>query len=153
MPDGEIAPAPPPRLIPMPTLGMAPMPAPVQVTDLSPWYDKGKGMGRRIHVVPKNWAKILKQFDKDKDGKLSDEERKDWYEAIDDAVETNKKNKKKYGDPGYIWIPYALYDNPGYPFFIPGVGGHRPPHPPLDMAWKEEENRKRTRPALRDLGR
>jgi manganese oxidase len=22
--------------------------------------------------------------------------------------------------------------NPGYPFFIPGVAGHRPPHPPLD---------------------
>jgi hypothetical protein len=24
--------------------------------------------------------------------------------------------------------------NPGYPFFIPGVVGHRPPHPPLDFA-------------------
>ncbi len=24
--------------------------------------------------------------------------------------------------------------NPGYPFFIPGVAGHRPPHPPLDLA-------------------
>jgi hypothetical protein len=22
--------------------------------------------------------------------------------------------------------------NPGYPFFVPGVAGHRPPHPPLD---------------------
>jgi len=22
--------------------------------------------------------------------------------------------------------------NPGYPFFIPGVAGHRPPHPPMD---------------------
>ncbi len=22
--------------------------------------------------------------------------------------------------------------NPGYPFFVPGLGGHRPPHPPLD---------------------
>ena len=22
--------------------------------------------------------------------------------------------------------------NPGYPFFIPGIAGHRPPHPPLD---------------------
>ncbi|MCH8961691.1 MAG: hypothetical protein IH820_10320, partial [Bacteroidetes bacterium] len=28
-------------------------------------------------------------------------------------------------------------ENPGYPFFIPGIGGHRPPHPPLDFAWEE----------------
>ena len=103
---------------------------------------RDKGMGRRIHVIPKNWKKILKQFDKDNDGKLSDAERKAWYKAIDDAVEANKKNGKKYGDAGYIWVPYALYDNPGYPFFIPGVSGHRPPHPPLDMAWKEEEPKK-----------
>ena len=24
--------------------------------------------------------------------------------------------------------------NPGYPFFVPGIGGHRPPRPPLDIA-------------------
>jgi len=24
--------------------------------------------------------------------------------------------------------------NPGYPFFVPGLAGHRPPHPPLDIA-------------------
>jgi manganese oxidase len=24
--------------------------------------------------------------------------------------------------------------NPGYPFFVPGIAGHRPPHPPLDFA-------------------
>jgi hypothetical protein len=26
--------------------------------------------------------------------------------------------------------------NPGYPFFVPGVSGHRPPHPPCDFAWE-----------------
>lgn len=30
-----------------------------------------------------------------------------------------------------------VYRNPGYPFFIPGVAGHRPPHPPMDFAWEE----------------
>jgi len=25
-------------------------------------------------------------------------------------------------------------DHPGFPFFIPGIAGHRPPHPPLDFA-------------------
>jgi plastocyanin len=28
------------------------------------------------------------------------------------------------------------YDNPGYPFFVPGIAGHRPPHPPMDFAWR-----------------
>jgi hypothetical protein len=28
--------------------------------------------------------------------------------------------------------------HPGYPFFVPGIAGHRPPHPPLDFA-KEDD--------------
>jgi plastocyanin len=35
--------------------------------------------------------------------------------------------------------PPAVYRDPGYPFFIPGVAGHRAPHPPLDFAWRENE--------------
>ncbi len=31
-----------------------------------------------------------------------------------------------------------VYKNPGYPFFIPGVSGHRSPHPPLGFAWLED---------------
>jgi hypothetical protein len=31
-------------------------------------------------------------------------------------------------------IPGNQVYNPGYPFFVPGVAGHRPPHPPLDFA-------------------
>ena len=37
-----------------------------------------------------------------------------------------------------VAVPPADYDNPGYPFFIPGVSGHRPPHPPMDFGWKEK---------------
>ena len=33
-------------------------------------------------------------------------------------------------DPDLDFIDVA--QNPGYPFFIPGLTGHRPPHPPLD---------------------
>ena len=29
------------------------------------------------------------------------------------------------------------YENPGFPFFVPGVAGHRAPHPPMDFAWEE----------------
>ena len=175
LPDGEInSGTPTPALIPLPTLAMAPLPAPVQVADLSPWYEKPVGMGRRIHVVPKNWQSILNKYDLDNDGKLEGPERAKWYQDIDDATAYNTKHSLEYGDPGYIkdvpaynkrynlarhdkgyipdnyngkhdlepgdkgyqWKLYALWDNPGYPFFIPGVSGHRAPHPPLDMAWK-----------------
>ena len=30
--------------------------------------------------------------------------------------------------------PTGTWKNPGYPFFIPGLGGQRAPHPPLDFA-------------------
>ncbi len=75
-PDGEItAGTPIPALVPLPTLGMAPMPAPVKIADLSAWYDdkdpKKNGMGRRIEVIPKNWNRILGRFDRDKDGELN----------------------------------------------------------------------------------
>ncbi|HKD80563.1 MAG TPA: hypothetical protein VKH81_12775 [Candidatus Angelobacter sp.] len=33
-----------------------------------------------------------------------------------------------------------VYSNPGYPFFVPGVAGHRAPHPPMDFAWKVDAN-------------
>jgi manganese oxidase len=28
--------------------------------------------------------------------------------------------------------------NPGYPFFVPGIAGHRAPHPPLDLAYLKD---------------
>ncbi|MDJ0837984.1 MAG: hypothetical protein QNK37_15830, partial [Acidobacteriota bacterium] len=36
--------------------------------------------------------------------------------------------------------PDGSYRNPGYPFFIPGVAGHRASHPPMDFGWAEDEN-------------
>ena len=38
-----------------------------------------------------------------------------------------------------VQVPDPDYDNPGYPFFIPGVAGHRPPHPPMDFGWREND--------------
>ena len=37
------------------------------------------------------------------------------------------------GPTGQIKLPDVVAGNPGYPFFVAGVAGHRPPHPPLDM--------------------
>ena len=37
------------------------------------------------------------------------------------------------GEPtGEVKLPDVVAGNPGYPFFVAGVAGHRPPHPPLD---------------------
>jgi hypothetical protein len=98
LPDGEMERgAPIPAIVPLPTLGMAPLPAKVELTDLTPWKP-GEGQGRRVKVLP----------EQDASGK--------------DLVVDGK----------------LVYKNPGFPFFIPGVAGHRPPHPPLDFAWLEE---------------
>jgi len=97
LPDGEMERgAPIPAIVPLPTLGMAPLPAKVELTDLTPWKP-GEGQGRRVKVLP----------EQDASGK--------------DLVVDGK----------------PVYKNPGFPFFIPGVAGHRPPHPPLDFAWLE----------------
>jgi hypothetical protein len=35
---------------------------------------------------------------------------------------------------GQVVLPMPVTVNPGYPFFVPGRAGRRPPHPPLDFA-------------------
>lgn len=89
LPDGEIERGTPiPALVPLPTIGMAPLPAKVRLTTPEDGY-----AGRRVIVEP---AEV-----------------------------------KSDGEP--------VYNNPGFPFFIPGVSGHRAPHPPIDFAWVEDE--------------
>ncbi len=40
---------------------------------------------------------------------------------------------------GQVRFPRQLERNPGYPFFVPGVAGHRAPHPPMAFA-KDKDN-------------
>lgn len=82
LPDGEIALGTPiPAVVPLPTLGMAPIPAPTRLVE----------GGRRAEVDQERLA----------DGTLG-------------------------------------HRNPGFPFFVPGIAGHRAPHPPMDFAWEED---------------
>lgn len=77
LPDAEIESGTPiPAIVPLPSLGMAPLPAQVSLAD----------HGTRV-VVKAEARGALK--------------------------------------------------NPGFPFFIPGIAGHRAPHPPMDFAWEE----------------
>ncbi len=78
LPDGEItAGTPIPALVPLPTLGMAPLPSPVFIQN-----------GQVVYGTPQ-------------------------------TPDPNGTN---------------VTQNPGFPFFIPGKAGARPPHPPLDFA-------------------
>ncbi len=106
LPDGEIeAGTPIPAVVPVPTLGMAPMPAPVRLANADdPTIDDLDLAGRRAIVEPSGT---------DPDG-----------------------------------VP--TYENPGYPFFIPAIAGHRPTHPPLDFGWVEDDQGK---PVLDDQGK
>ena len=118
LPDGEIARGTPiPAIVPLPTLAMAPTPAKVELTDLAPWFGKPVGQGRRVNVLPEM------ELDKDAQGDIK-------KDADGNPVYVVKKDAD--GKP--------VYKNPGYPFFIPGVSGHRSPHPPLGFAWLEDPN-------------
>ena len=95
LPDGEIAAGTPiPALVPMPTLPMAPMPAPVRLT----------AGGKEAQVCDDSGANCISPFTS--------------------AGQVN----------------LAKYRNPGYPFFIPGIGGQRAPHPPMDFAREDPNN-------------
>ena len=87
LPDGEIlAGTPIPGLVPLPGLGMAPMPA------------------STVTIVP--------------DPQLPN---------LGGQIQINGKFFRQMTN-----ADVATTGNPGYPFFVPAIAGHRPPHPPLD---------------------
>jgi hypothetical protein len=103
-PDGEIeAGTPIPAVVPVPTLPMPLLPAPVQLAN--------KGKEFQVQLVDANTGA-----------------KGDWVSPLQGGV------------------PAKVYRNPGYPFFVPGVGGHRPPHPPLDFAYACSDNGMRCAP-------
>lgn len=121
LPDGEIRQgAPTVALVPMPTLPMAPMPAAVRLEGVCKddptkncLGDQDCGgaagscteMGSRYCVVQGGLGKSP--------------------EACVSEFQTTAKSWDQVQQTAY----------PGYPFFVPGIGGSRPPHPPLDFAY------------------
>ncbi len=70
--------------------------------------------------------------------RLVDDGRRVEVEAENQA-EIDRRRKLHPDDPSQ-WPEPIYAKNPGYPFFIPGLSGHRPPHPPLDYAWQEDDH-------------
>ena len=139
LPDGEIKTGTPiPAIVPLPTIGEAPIPAHVRVTAIPPikdpagknpgeleaWVNVRESVGRMAHVEPQY------VYERDEFGNI-------LRQADGTPKEKRDGQGKKVVLRGADGLP--VYSNPGFPFFVPGVAGHRPPHPPLAMGWEEEK--------------
>jgi hypothetical protein len=126
LPDGEIVGGSPnPALVPVPTLPMAPLPAYVQI----------KNNVQVNGVTIPNGGQIVY-------GGVCQSNKINGLDVIGGCTNGQQLNgtvlnsqfdgTKMTGQ----FQPSAgnKLENPGFPFFIPGVAGARPPHPPLDFA-------------------
>jgi hypothetical protein len=117
LPDGEILTGTPiPALVPMPTLPMAPVPAYVKI-------QKGTTING-VNITTGGQIAIGGTCQSNK------------IDNINIAAGGTCVNGQHY-DGKLINGQYAItptMENPGYPFFIPGIAGLRAPHPPLDFA-------------------
>ncbi|HLX07507.1 MAG TPA: hypothetical protein VKY89_06555 [Thermoanaerobaculia bacterium] len=121
LPDGEIHQGTPTvALVPLPTLPMAPMPATIQLqgvcsgapaTNCLADKDCGGAAGSCVQIGSRYCVN---------QGGLGK-----GPETCLSEFQTTSKSWDQVDKSAY----------PGYPFFIPGIGGSRPPHPPLDFAY------------------
>ena len=117
-PDGELTTGTPiPAIVPIPTLPMAPLPgyAHVDSTGKEVQY-QGTCQNNKVDGMPAM--------------------------TLNGMPATCTNNATVFGTPianGGFHITKAQ-TNPGYPFFIPGRGGSRAPHPPLDFACELDVN-------------
>jgi len=142
LPDGEIQTGTPiPAVVPLPALGTAPFPARVRVTGIPEIKDPA---GKNPEELEKWVPKISESA-----GRMVQVRGEYRYERDPEpphAVKRDENNEpiEQKNDKGEL-IPFTdvsgkqVIKNPGYPFFIPGIAGHRPPHPALAMAWEEDK--------------
>ena len=120
LPDGEIREGTPTvALVPLPTLPMAPMPAAVRLQGVCKdkpatncLEDKDCGAAGSCTEMGSRYCVVQGGLGKSPETCISE-------------FQTTPDNWAKVKQTAY----------PGYPFFIPGIGGSRPPHPPLDFAY------------------
>ncbi len=117
LPDAEIVRGTPiPALVPLPTLGMAPIPAKVRLTVTN---DPDPNM----RIPDEVWTKLKTLWGAGL-AHIPDQ----WLAGRRVVVKTSSTSASPF-----------FTRNPGFPFFIPGIAGHRPPHPPMDFGWVESE--------------
>jgi hypothetical protein len=141
LPDGEIGTGTPiPAIVPLPGIGMAPYPAKVRVAklpeinnpnseELGAWVNVKQSMGRVVQVEPEY---VYKRNQAGEIMRNAIGLPEFAYELDQNGKEVPKLLHNEKGE--------LVYRNPGFPFFVPGVAGHRPPHPPMGMAWEEKKD-------------
>jgi manganese oxidase len=127
LPDGEIITGvPTPALVPLPTLPMAPLPAYAQVKNNVPVNGVTINYGSQVVIggtcEPGNKINGLDVIGGCTAGN-----------TVHGTVVSSQFNGTQMTGE---FLPTAgnVVTNPGFPYFIPGVAGARPPHPPLDFA-------------------
>lgn len=133
LPDGEIVTgAPSPALVPLPTLPMAPLPAYAQIQKQA--VVNGVPTGSGGQVVLGGTCQANKINGLDVIGGCTD------GQVLNGTVINSQYDFARIKMVGQF-LPSAgnALQNPGYPFFIPGIAGARAPHPPLDFACTQKD--------------
>src|SRR5262245_10796650 len=126
LPDGEIAGGTPnPAVVPIPTLPMAPLPAYAQIQNNV--QVNGVQVAAGGQVVLGGTCQSNKINGLDVIGGCTDGQR------LNGTVINSQFNGTQMTGQFQPSAGNQL-ENPGFPFFIPGVAGARPPHPPFDFA-------------------
>ena len=124
LPDGEIiAGAPTPALVPMPTLPMAPLPAYAQIQTNVQVQGAATTTGGQVVI-----------------GGTCQGNKINGLDVIGGCVNNQLLNgtviNSQFNGTNMTgqFQPSKQLENPGFPYFIPGIAGARAPHPPLDFA-------------------
>jgi hypothetical protein len=137
LPDGEIVTgAPAPALVPLPTLPMAPLPAYAQIQDKAMVNGVQTGSGGQVVMGGTCIANKINGLDV-----IGGCPALPPGQTITNGTVINSQYDfariKMVGQ----FQPSAgnVLQNPGFPYFIPGIAGARAPHPPLDFACTQKD--------------
>jgi manganese oxidase len=126
LPDGEIVTGTPnPAVVPLPTLPMAPLPAYAQIQNNV--QVNGAQIAHGGQVVTGGTCQSNRINGLDVIGGCTDGQTLNGtvINSQFDGMQMTGQFQPSAGNQ---------LENPGFPFFIPGIAGARPPHPPLDFA-------------------
>lgn len=130
LPDGEIiAGSPTPALVPLPTIPMAPLPAYAQIQTKVSVAGSPTPIVFGGQVVLGGICKAGQINGLDVIGGCTD------GTVLNGTVINSQYDHARIKMVGqFLPSPSNKLENPGYPYFIPGIAGARAPHPPLDFA-------------------
>jgi hypothetical protein len=133
LPDGEIVTgAPNPALVPLPTLPMAPLPAYAQIQKQAMVNGVATSSGGQVVIGGTCQANKINGLDVT--GGCTD------GQVLNGTVINSQYDFARIKMVGQFQKTAGnAIENPGFPYFIPGIAGARAPHPPLDFACTQKD--------------